>query len=51
MKIKTFDEMLTEKTHFNQKKRKERISIYRKKMKKLKEVNKQKSKIAKIITE
>jgi hypothetical protein len=49
MKINTLDDMLTKKTHFNQKKRKVRISIYKKSKLKLRKENKQKNKINRLI--
>lgn len=49
MKINTLDDMLIKKTHFNQKKRKVRISIYKKSKLKLRKENKQKNKINRLI--
>ena len=49
MQINKLDAILTKKTNFNQKKRKERISIYKKSKLKLREENKQKNKINRLI--
>jgi len=48
MKINALDDMLMEKAYYNQKKRKERISTFRRSKLKLKLQNKQKNMINKI---